>query len=80
MSRDGDSSPNDAWRTEVQQLEHRIDELIHLCSTLRDENRNLRGKVQQLTQERDQLHEKNQYAMRSVESILSSVQQLEQQS
>ncbi len=81
MSRSSTSSPSDnLWRNEVQQLEHRISELINLCDTLRDENRVLRGKIQQVSDERDQLLEKNQYAMKSVESILTSVQILEQQS
>ncbi len=73
-------SVDDSWRKPIQQLENRIDELIELCTTLRNENRALRGRVQQLTGERDQLHEKNQYAMKSVESILASVQVLESES
>jgi uncharacterized protein (TIGR02449 family) len=44
---------------------------------LREENRGLRSKVQRVTSERDQLHEKNEYAIRSVESILASVRVLE---
>lgn len=71
---------NDLWKSEVQQLETRVHELIQLCETLREENRGLRGKLQETRGERDQLLEKNQYAMRSVESILASVQVLEQQS
>ncbi len=80
MSTRSSQSTEEAWRTEVQQLENRIHELIDLCNTLREENRGLRGKVQQITSERDQLREKNQYAMKSVESILASVQVLEKES
>ena len=68
---------DEIWRTEIQQLEHRIHELINLCGNLREENRGLRSKVQRVTSERDQLHEKNEYAIRSVESILASVRVLE---
>ena len=80
MSTRSSQSTEEAWRTEVQQLENRIHELIDLCNTRREENRGLRGKVQQITSERDQLREKNQYAMKSVESILASVQVLEKES
>lgn len=80
MSRTTQQSSDQTWRTEVQQLENRIQELIALCGTLREENRALRGKIQQITGERDQLREKNQYAMKSVESILASVQVLEKES
>ncbi len=80
MSKTTQPSSDQAWRTEVQQLENRIQELIALCSTLRDENRGLRGKIQQISSERDQLKEKNQYALKSVESILASVQVLEKES
>lgn len=81
MSIAPNSPPSDeTWRSEVQQLEHRIHELIELCSTLREENRGLRNQAQRLTQERDQLRDKNRYAIKSVESILASVQVLERES
>jgi cell division protein ZapB len=80
MSNGLSHSTEEAWRTEVQQLENRIHELISLCNTLREENRGLRGKVQQIGSERDLLREKTQYAAKSVESILATVQVLEKES
>ncbi len=73
-------SPQTLWEPEIQKLEHRIGELAGLCNTLREENRELRGKVQQVAEERDQLNKKNRVAIESVQSLLSSVKQLEGQS
>lgn len=73
-------SPQTPWEPEIQKLEHRIGELAGLCNTLREENRELRGKVQRVSDERDRLDKKNQVAIESVQSLLSSVKQLEGQS
>ncbi len=68
------------WQPEIKNLEHRIGELIGFCNTLREENRELRGKIQEIITERDELIEKNQMTIKSVESVLSSVRILEKQS
>ncbi len=68
------------WKPEIKKLEKRINELAKLCSTLHGENRELRGKVQDLIAERDLLKEKNQHAVKSIQSVLSSVRILEKQS
>lgn len=74
------SSSGNQWQPEIKNLEHRIGELIQLCNTLREENRELRGKIQDVITERDELVEKNQLTVKSVESILASVKILEKQS
>ncbi|MBC8519024.1 MAG: TIGR02449 family protein [Gammaproteobacteria bacterium] len=74
------SAGGSQWQPEIKNLEHRIGELISLCNTLREENGDLRGKIQDVITERDELVEKNQLTVKSVESILSSVKILEKQS
>ncbi len=74
------SSSQPQWSKEIDLLQQRIGDLIQLCETLRGENRLLRGRLQQVEDQRDRLQEKNQDAVKSVESILATVQILEQQS
>ena len=68
------------WKPEAKKLDQRIDELIALCATMRDENRELRGKVQDVTTERDQLKKRNKMTVKKLQSVLSSVRILEKQS
>jgi cell division protein ZapB len=63
---------------ELKVLEHRIDELVQLCSQLRDENRALRNKQSSLLMERAKLVEKNDLARTRVEGMLTRLKSLEQ--
>lgn len=62
---------------ELKVLEHRLDELIQLTQRLRDENRALRAKQSQLTQERAKLAEKNDLARSRVESMITRLKTME---
>jgi cell division protein ZapB len=68
------------WESDIEQLEQRINDLASLCNSLREENRGIRIRLQEATAERDQLREKNQFAVQSVESMLESVRVLERES
>ncbi|HIJ35384.1 MAG TPA: DUF904 domain-containing protein [Gammaproteobacteria bacterium] len=74
------NSQSPSWEPDFDLLEQRMNDLITLCTTLREENRGLRIKLQQTRTERDLLKEKNSFAIHSVESMLESVRVLEQQS
>ena len=63
----------DEWNT----LEHKVDELIGLCSVLTKENRALRAQQQNWTTERAKLIEKNELAKSRVESMITRLKALE---
>lgn len=63
---------------ELRVLEHRVDELVALCNRLKEENRILRNKEQNLRSERVRLLERNEVATRRVESIISRLKSMDQ--
>lgn len=66
------AAENELWR-----LERRVDDLIGLCERLREENRSLEGRLQELTAERDKLLEKNDIAQDRVEAIMARLRAIE---
>ena len=69
-------------RTEqlIKHLEHRVDELIELCDEYKRHNKSLRGREQQLADERANLMKKNDMARNKVESMIVRLKALEQDS
>ncbi len=61
-------------------LEHRVDEFIDLCDEYKRHNKSLRVRETQLTEERANLMKKNDMARTKVESMISRLKALEQDS
>ncbi len=59
-------------------LEKQLDDLMQLCSQLKQENYTLHKNKQSWEQERSHLIEKNQLVRIKVESMISRLQDLEQ--
>ncbi len=66
--------------SELNDLSHKIEELVILCGSLRQENKNLRTGEQQWKQERAQLIEKNEIARTRVEAMIGRLKALEHES
>lgn len=62
---------------DLKALEARIDELIHACEQLREENRALREQQQQLMAERAGLIEKSELARSRVEAMIARLKAME---
>lgn len=72
---------NDAQQTaeqDLKSLEARIDELIQTVDRLKEENRTLRSRQENLTSDRAQLIERNDMARTRVEAMISRMKALEQ--
>lgn len=69
-------------RTEqlFKQLEQRVDEFIELCDEYKRHNKSLRARETQLTEERANLMKKNDMARNKVESMITRLKALEQDS
>jgi cell division protein ZapB len=65
---------------DLEALEQKIDELIKLCELLARENRALRSQQHAWATERARLIEKNELAKSKVESMISRLKSLEQDS
>jgi cell division protein ZapB len=61
-------------------LEHHVDEYIELCDEYKRHNKSLRVREIQLTEERANLMKKNDMARTKVESMISRLKALEQDS
>ncbi|WP_027857477.1 TIGR02449 family protein [Marinobacterium jannaschii] len=59
-------------------LEHKIDQLLEHCKQLEQENRHLRNRESQLTEERARLVQLNEQTKRKVEAMISRLKALEQ--
>ncbi len=72
---------NDSNKTnqelELNVLEQRVDELIHTCRRLRDENLSLRSSRDTLLEEKSKLAEKNKIARTRLEGIVDRLRTLE---
>jgi len=66
--------------TELDTLERKVNELIELCQVLSRENRALRSRQSTWSTERAKLIEKNELAKTKVESMISRLKSLEQDS
>jgi cell division protein ZapB len=62
---------------DLRALEVRVEELIRACTHLKDENKTLRAREQELTAERDRLAEKNDQAKHRVEDMITRLKRLE---
>ncbi len=65
---------------QIKSLAAKIDDLITLCAQLNDENRRLKSQATQWAQEREQLIEKTEIARNKVETMISRLRALEQES
>ena len=62
---------------DLRALEMRVEELIHACIHLKDENKTLRADVELLSRERDKLIENNATARTRVEAMIDKLKSLE---
>lgn len=62
---------------DLRALEVRVEELIRACTHLKDENKTLRAREQELVTERDRLAAKNDQAKERVEQMISRLRRLE---
>jgi cell division protein ZapB len=63
---------------DIAELERRVDDLIHLCQHLREENHSLRARQEALVAERGELIEKNEQARSRIEAMLSRMRAMEE--
>jgi cell division protein ZapB len=62
---------------ELRALEARVEELIRACAHLKEENKGLRRRQDQLTAEKAGLAEKSELAKSRVEAMISRLKSLE---
>ena len=62
---------------DLRALEVRVEELIRACTHLKDENKTLRAREQELLAERDQLVTRNDQAKHLVEDMIERLKRLE---
>lgn len=62
---------------DLRALEVRVEELIRACTHLKDENKTLRARENELTAERDRLASKNEQAKGRVEDMIERLKKLE---
>lgn len=64
---------------QLKALANKIDDLIHLCDQLDQENRVLKNQAANWIDEREQLVEKTEIARNKVETMITRLKALEQQ-
>lgn len=69
---------NQKIQSSLGTLESRLDELIHVCEQLAEENRLLREQQAALIAERDELLEKNELSRTRIEAMITRMKALEQ--
>jgi len=62
---------------ELKKLENRIDDLIHVCDKLGDENRELRNLQKDLHTDRNELIRKNDEVKGRVEAMIARLRSME---
>ena len=62
---------------DLRALESRVEELIRACTHLKDENKTLRAREQELMTEHDRLAAKNDQARLRVEDMIARLKRLE---
>lgn len=62
---------------DLRALEVRVEELIRACTHLKDENKTLRAREQELLTDRDRLASKNDQAKHRVEDMIARLKRLE---
>lgn len=68
---------NTGTELDLRRLEVRVDELIHNLTRITEENRNLRGKQEDLITERAKLIEKTELARSRVEAMITRLKSME---
>lgn len=62
---------------DLRALEVRVEELVRACTHLKDQNKTLRAREQELLTERDQLAARNDQAKHRVEDMIQRLKRLE---
>jgi cell division protein ZapB len=72
-----DNEKADGADHDLRKLEQRVEELIHACSYLKDENKSLRARQDSLVAERAALIEKTELARTRVEAMITRLKSME---
>lgn len=72
-----DKEKTDDTDLDLRRLEQRVEELIHACSYLKDENKSLRARQDSLVAERAALIEKTELARTRVEAMITRLKSME---
>lgn len=72
-----DNDKNGIQEHDLRALEVRVEELIRICTQLKDENKTLRAQEQVLLSERDTLASKTDQAKTRVEEMIVRLKRLE---
>lgn len=70
-------SPKQQFDLELKKLENRLNELLHTCGQLKEENRSLRQRQDSLINERAGLLQKNEQVRARVESMIGRLKAME---
>jgi cell division protein ZapB len=70
-------SPNHMTELDLKKLEVRVEELIRACNLLKDENKSLRTRQENLVAERATLIEKTELARAKVEAMITRLKAME---
>jgi cell division protein ZapB len=73
-----ESTPKSAVELELKRLEKRIEELIATVGQIKEENRALRQRQENLTSERASLLQKNEQVRAQVEAMIGRLKSMEQ--
>jgi cell division protein ZapB len=71
-------APEQQFEVELKALEVRLDDLVRVVDTLKEENYSLRQRQDALTTERSQLLQKNEQVRARVESMINRLKAMEQ--
>ena len=72
-----DTSPQHEFEIELKRLESRLDDLVDICSQLKEENRSLKQRQDALTADRASLLQKNEQVRARVEAMISRLKAME---
>ena len=72
-----DKENADFKELDLLKLEQRVEELIHACTYLKDENKSLRARQDSLVAERAALIEKTELARTRVEAMITRLKSME---
>lgn len=73
-----DEGATQAVDVELKRLEHRLEELVAVCRQLKEENRSLRQRQDNLILERATLLQKNEQVRNRVEAMIGRLKAMEQ--
>ncbi len=72
-----ETTPEQNFSQELMRLEKRLDELVVICSQLKDENRSLKERQDSLIADRATLLQKNEQVRARVEAMISRLKAME---